>query len=125
MPLFTLHEPPRGNPRKTRGQDGSLFLSCKTLAFSTFCRFIPAHRLYPFVELTKDQCSQRRERGQVFSVVSPGPEQRKKQARSRSVVTNVTPCYVPATQGFSGVFSILFTGFTLNRRWSSKWIKSS
>jgi hypothetical protein len=28
---------------KTRGQDGSLLLSCKTLAFSTSCRFIPAH----------------------------------------------------------------------------------
>ena len=28
--------------RKTRGQDGSLLLSCKTLSFSTSCRFIPA-----------------------------------------------------------------------------------
>src|SRR5206468_1020323 len=112
MPLSTLHESPRDDPRKTRGQDGSLLLSCKTLAFSTSCRFSPAHRLYPFVELTKDQYSQRREGGQGFSVVSPGPEQRKKQAHSRSVVTNGTPCYVPATQGVSGVFSILSTALT-------------
>src|SRR3954471_20226447 len=48
MPLSTLHGSPRDDPRKTRGQDGSLLLSCKTLAFSTFCRFSPAHRLYPF-----------------------------------------------------------------------------
>ena len=32
------------NPRKTRGQGGSLLLSCETLSFSTSCRFIPAHR---------------------------------------------------------------------------------
>src|SRR3954447_13357217 len=48
MPLSTLHGSPRDDPRKTRGQDGSLLLSCKTLAFSTFCRFSPAHRLWPF-----------------------------------------------------------------------------
>ena len=30
------------NLRKTRGQDGSLLLSCKTLSFSASCRFIPA-----------------------------------------------------------------------------------
>src|SRR3954447_13959684 len=48
MPLSTLHGAPRDDPRKTRGQDGSLLLSCKTLAFSTFCRFSPAHRLSPF-----------------------------------------------------------------------------
>src|SRR3954447_588593 len=47
MPLSTLHGSPRDDPRKTRGQDGSLLLSCKTLAFSTFCRFSPAHRLWP------------------------------------------------------------------------------
>jgi hypothetical protein len=32
---------PRGSVCKTRGQDGSLLLSCKTLSFSTSCRFIP------------------------------------------------------------------------------------
>ena len=43
MPLFTLRLPPRGNRRKTRGQNGSLLLSCRTLSFPTACRFIPAH----------------------------------------------------------------------------------
>jgi hypothetical protein len=44
MPLSTLHVPPRGDPRKTRGQDGIRFLlSCRTLSFPTSCRFIPAH----------------------------------------------------------------------------------
>ena len=43
MPLSTLRRPPRGGLRKTRGQDGSLLLSCETLAFSTSCRFIPTH----------------------------------------------------------------------------------
>ena len=33
---------PRGAPCKTRGQDGSLLLSCKTFSFSASCRFIPA-----------------------------------------------------------------------------------
>jgi hypothetical protein len=32
-----------------------------------------------------------------------------KQASIRSMVTDVTPCYVPATQGLSGLFSIWFT----------------
>jgi len=31
-----------GGPRMTRGQDGLLFLSCRTLSFSIPCRFIPA-----------------------------------------------------------------------------------
>ena len=31
------------NTRMTRGQDGSLLLSCRTLSFLTPCRFIPAH----------------------------------------------------------------------------------
>src|SRR5437868_11059909 len=35
MPLSTLRWLPRGRPRKTRGQDGSLLLSCETLSFST------------------------------------------------------------------------------------------
>jgi hypothetical protein len=43
MPLSTLRLPPLDGLRKTRGQDGSLLLSCKTLSFSTSCRFIPAH----------------------------------------------------------------------------------
>src|SRR5262245_61326041 len=43
VPLFTLRQTPRGAHRKTRGQDGLLLLSCKTLSFSTTCRFIPAH----------------------------------------------------------------------------------
>ena len=38
-----LHVPPRDDPRMTRGQDGSLFLSCRTLSFPSPCRFIPAH----------------------------------------------------------------------------------
>jgi len=40
MPLSTLRWLPRGSPRKTRGQDGSLLLSCETLSFSTPCRFL-------------------------------------------------------------------------------------
>src|SRR5439155_22925879 len=39
MPLSTLRWLPRDTPRKTRGQDGSLLLSCETLSFSTPCRF--------------------------------------------------------------------------------------
>jgi hypothetical protein len=43
VPLSTLRWPPRGWPRMTRGQDGSLLLSCVTLSFTTPRRFIPAH----------------------------------------------------------------------------------
>src|SRR5205823_3128272 len=43
MPLSTLRLQPRDWRCKTRGQDGSLLLSCETLSFSTPCRFIPAH----------------------------------------------------------------------------------
>src|SRR6185369_6955680 len=42
VPLSTLHDQLYGCPRMTRGQGGSLLLSCKTLSFSTPCRFIPA-----------------------------------------------------------------------------------
>jgi len=42
MPLFTLRPAPRDTARKTRGQVGSLLLSCRTLSFLTTCRFIPA-----------------------------------------------------------------------------------
>jgi hypothetical protein len=46
-----LRVSPHDDPRKTRGQDGSLLLSCKTLSFSTSCRFIPALIASPFVLL--------------------------------------------------------------------------
>jgi hypothetical protein len=42
-PLLTV------SPRKTRGQDGSLLLSCETLSFSTSCRFIPALGQPPYL----------------------------------------------------------------------------
>jgi hypothetical protein len=41
MPLSTLHPAPRGTQRKTRGQDGSLFLSCGAPSSPTTRRFIP------------------------------------------------------------------------------------
>jgi hypothetical protein len=41
-PCPTLHPPPHDDRRMTRGQDGSLLLSCRTLSFPTACRFIPA-----------------------------------------------------------------------------------
>ena len=41
MPLSTLHPAPRGAWRKTRGQDGSLLLSCGALSSPTARRFIP------------------------------------------------------------------------------------
>jgi hypothetical protein len=47
MPLFTLQSVPHGPDCKTRGQDGLLFLSCRTLSFPATCRFIPAHGLSP------------------------------------------------------------------------------
>src|SRR6266851_8426166 len=43
VPLSTLRWRPCGRPRMTRGQDGSLLLSCVTLSFTTPRRFIPAH----------------------------------------------------------------------------------
>src|SRR5467141_3819365 len=43
VPLSTLHVQPRDCPRMTRGQVGSLRLTCTTLAFATSRRFIPAH----------------------------------------------------------------------------------
>jgi len=42
IPLSTLHLAPREARRKTRGQDGSLLLSCGALSSPTTCRFIPA-----------------------------------------------------------------------------------
>ena len=41
MPLSTLHPAPHGARRKTRGQDGSLLLSCGALSSPTARRFIP------------------------------------------------------------------------------------
>ena len=41
MPLSTLHPAPRGTQRKTRGQDGSLLLSCGAPSSPTTRRFIP------------------------------------------------------------------------------------
>jgi hypothetical protein len=41
MPLSTLHLAPHEARRKTRGQDGSLFLSCGALSSPTVRRFIP------------------------------------------------------------------------------------
>ena len=41
MPLSTLHLAPHGSRRKTRGQDGSLLLSCGALSSPTARRFIP------------------------------------------------------------------------------------
>src|ERR1700739_3350549 len=43
VPLSTLHVQPCDCPRMTRGQVGSLRLTCTTLAFATLRRFIPAH----------------------------------------------------------------------------------
>src|SRR4051812_15433639 len=42
VPLSWLHPRPYDRPRRTRGQDGSLFLSCTALSSATPCRFIPA-----------------------------------------------------------------------------------
>jgi len=41
MPLSTLHPVPHGTQRQTRGQDGSLLLSCGALSSPTTRRFIP------------------------------------------------------------------------------------
>src|ERR1700694_5608485 len=47
VPLSTLRPRPRGHQRMTRGQDGSLHLSCTAVASATPCRFIPALTLTP------------------------------------------------------------------------------
>ena len=41
VPLSMLHPAPHGTQRKTRGQDGSLLLSCGALSSPTTRRFIP------------------------------------------------------------------------------------
>jgi hypothetical protein len=43
-PCSTLRRAPCDALRMTRGQDGSLLLSCVTLSFTTHCRFSPAHQ---------------------------------------------------------------------------------
>jgi len=60
VPLSTLRVQPYDWPRMTRGQDGSLCLSCVTLSFTAPRRFIPAHppymrvRIRRFSELSPD-----------------------------------------------------------------------
>jgi hypothetical protein len=51
VPLSTLRIPSRDVLRKTRGQDGSLLLSCMTLSFTTQGRFSPAHQTIVFCRL--------------------------------------------------------------------------
>jgi len=46
VPLSMLHPAPHGTQRKTRGQDGSLLLSCGALSSPTARRFIPAIALH-------------------------------------------------------------------------------
>src|SRR5262249_35425597 len=43
VPLSTLRRRPCDRQRRTRGRDGWLGLSRVTLAFTTPCRFVPAH----------------------------------------------------------------------------------
>src|SRR5262249_20059741 len=43
VPLSTLRRRPCDRQRMTRGRDGWLGLSRVTLAFTTPCRFVPAH----------------------------------------------------------------------------------
>jgi hypothetical protein len=54
VPLSTLHVQPRDCPRMTRGQVGSLLLTCATLTFATPRRFIPAHsHVVPIFDLLR------------------------------------------------------------------------
>src|SRR5215471_6783407 len=46
VPLSTLHAQPRDCERLTRGQVGSLGLTCTALSSATPRRFIPAHSNY-------------------------------------------------------------------------------
>ncbi len=48
FPLSTLRCPPRDEQRMTRGQDGSLLLSCIGLSPTITCQFVLAHS--PFVK---------------------------------------------------------------------------
>jgi hypothetical protein len=67
MPLSTLHPAPRGARRKTRGQDGSLLLSCRALSSPTTRRFIPTLALP-------------RGRGSVITHEEPVPTRARQQA---------------------------------------------
>src|SRR5260370_31161169 len=55
VPLSTLRVQPYDWPRMTRGQDGSLCLSCVTLSFTAPRRFIPAHPPYRRVRIRRCQ----------------------------------------------------------------------
>jgi hypothetical protein len=55
-PCLMLHLRPRGRRRQTRGQDGSLLLSCVALSSTTPCRFIPALSLTPRSSLPAARC---------------------------------------------------------------------
>src|SRR2546423_11107044 len=46
VPLSTLHWLSCDDQCMTRGQDGLLLLSCRTLSFLASCRFIPAFPLF-------------------------------------------------------------------------------
>ncbi len=53
VPLSMLRAQPCDWPRMTRGQDGSLCLSCVTLSFTTPRRIIPAHPPYMRVRIRR------------------------------------------------------------------------
>lgn len=65
MPLSTLHLTPRGVRRKTRGQDGSLFLSCGAPSSPTARRFIPTLAL-PHGHGSVSSCRCKREVGKTL-----------------------------------------------------------
>src|SRR5260370_27045640 len=71
MPLSTLHPAPHGTRRKTRGQDGSLLLSCGALSSPTARRFIPTLAL-PLVAAQLSGGVPLPSRAALF--VSPGPQ---------------------------------------------------
>jgi len=58
VPLSTLRLLPRGSLRMTRGQDGSLLLSRRTLSFPIPCRFIPAHTAFICGPILSTVCRQ-------------------------------------------------------------------
>ena len=55
VPLSTLRNLPRDKPRMTRGQDGSLLLSCIGLSPTITCQFVLAHSPFLLV-LLLDSC---------------------------------------------------------------------
>src|SRR5881227_2182766 len=57
VPLSTLHWLSCDDQCMTRGQDGLLLLSCRTLSFLASCRFIPAFPPLPlFLCVSKVLC---------------------------------------------------------------------